>query len=57
MKSWLMDRLKEKSTYIGLSILLGSFGVVVAPEHIEVIVAGAGMIAGTVQTIRKENKE
>lgn len=56
MKAWLMDRLKEKSTYIGLSILLGSFGVVVAPEHIEVIVAGAGMIAGTVQTIRKENK-
>jgi len=55
MKEWLMDRLKEKSTYIGLSIILGSCGVVIAPEHIEVIVSGAGMIAGTIQTVRKEN--
>lgn len=55
MKKWFKDRLKERSTYIGLSLLLGSLGIVVAPEQLEVIVVSATAIAGVVQTVKKES--
>ena len=54
--SWIKDRLKEKSTYIGLSLLLGSCGVVVAPEYVEIILGGVMAIAGAAQAVKKENE-
>lgn len=56
MKEWLKDRLKERSTYIGLSLLLGSFGVTLAPEQLELIAAAVGTISGAILTATKDGK-
>ena len=55
--SWIKDRLKEKSTYIGLSLLLGSCGVIVAPEYVEIILGSIMAIAGAAQAVKEENKD
>lgn len=45
----LLKRLKEPSTYAGLGVLLGVFGVAVAPADLQSIVwflaGGAGVVA------------
>jgi len=54
MKKWILDRLEEKSTYKGISILVGLLGVVLAPDQLEIIGAGIVAIVGAIEMIRKE---
>jgi hypothetical protein len=44
---WLLDRLTERSTWIGVLTLLGVVGVSVSPEQKELIVS-AGLALGAV---------
>ena len=43
MKEWILDRLKEKTTWASIAALLALFGIEVAPETLGEI--GAGIIA------------
>lgn len=53
---YLMERLKEKSTWRGLVALATAFGVTVSPELAEAIVAlGLGLI-GVINVTRKEKE-
>lgn len=49
MKDWLKDRLKEKSTYRGLTLILAAFGVAIDPATAEAIAVGAVAIAGVIE--------
>lgn len=55
--SWIADRLKEPSTYRGLSWVLTAFGVAVDPEHMTAIFALGASIAGLIGVFAKENKK
>jgi hypothetical protein len=53
---YLLDRLKEPSTWRGLIGLLTGFGIVIKPELADAIIAvGVGLI-GLINVIRKEYK-
>lgn len=54
IRRWILDRLGEVSTWKGLSILAGLFGVVVAPDQLEIIGASIVSIVGAIEMIRKE---
>ena len=53
--NWILERLKEPSTYKGISLLLGVIGYVAAPDQLELI--GGSVIAAyaAIESIRKEN--
>lgn len=55
MRRWILDRLGEVSTWKGVSILAGLFGVVVAPDQLEIIGAAIVSIVGAIETLRKES--
>lgn len=51
---WAADRLKEASTWRGLTLLLTSIGITVRPELMEqIIVAGTGL-AGIIGLVTKD---
>lgn len=54
MKNWFLERLKERSTYIGFSLLLGSFGIVLDPAQLEIMVAAVGAVSGAIMTATKD---
>lgn len=54
MKNWMKDRLSERSTYVGLSLLAGSFGMIVSPEQIQLIGAGVLAAVGVIESVRTE---
>jgi len=43
IRAWILDRLKEKTTWASIAALLALFGIEVAPETLGEI--GAGIIA------------
>lgn len=53
-KQWFIDRLKEPSTWRGLSILLAATGVGVAPQLVVEIGTGVMALIGIIETVRKE---
>ena len=55
IRRWILDRLKEKSTWRGLASLVGLFGIVVAPDQLELIGAGIVAIIGIIEMGRKES--
>lgn len=48
MKSYLLDRAREASTWRGVVLLLTSFGVALSPEQGEAIIAAGIAIAGAI---------
>lgn len=52
--NWIVARLKEKSTYNGLTMLIGLLGYAVAPGALEVIGMGVAGVIGLVETFSKE---
>lgn len=54
VRRWILDRLGEVSTWKGVSILAGLFGLVVAPDQLEIIGAAIVSIVGAIEMIRKE---
>lgn len=55
IRRWILDRLSEKSTWRGLASLVGLFGVVVAPDQLELIGAGIVAVIGIIEMGRKED--
>ena len=56
MLYWLKSRLKEPSTYQGLTTVLAATGYTLNPEAWEAIVALAAGIIGFIQMIKEEKK-
>ena len=55
--TWLKARLKEPSTYQGVTAIAGAIGVSIQPDLYESIAALMLAIIGVIQTIKKEKKE
>ena len=55
--NWLKSRLKEPSTYQGVTAITGAIGVTVQPDMYESIAALMLAIIGVIQTIKKEKPE
>jgi len=51
---WVLERLKEASTWRGLATLLGAAGVVLSPEFWLQIGAVVGAVLGAIEIYRKE---
>lgn len=56
MVNWILARLKEPSTWRGLSILVGALGVSVSPERINDIGIGVMAAIGIIESLRNEDK-
>ncbi len=54
MKDWIIARLREKSTWLGLVSLLGAAGLAISPELSASIVTAGLAIGGLVATVKKE---
>lgn len=57
MWKWIKDRIKEPSTYQGLSVLLGAVGVTLSPELWQEISTVIASVIGLIQVVKKEAKE
>ena len=55
--NWLKARLKEPSTYQGVTAIAGAIGVSIQPDLYESIAALMLAIIGVIQTIKKEKPE
>ena len=51
---WLLERLKEPSTWQGIATFAGAIGIILSPELWLQIGVAAGAIIGLVQVIKKE---
>jgi len=52
--SWLLDRLKEKSTYQGAAIVAAAAGASLEPEQVEAITYAGAAVVGLIEMGRKE---
>ena len=52
--SALVAKLKEPSTWRGVSLLLGAIGIAVTPENMQVIGTAVSAIIGAIEVFRKE---
>lgn len=52
--SWVAARASERSSYLGLVALAGSFGIVIEPELAQWIISGSGLIAGFILLATKD---
>lgn len=52
---WIIDRLKEKSTWAGIGVLLGLVGVRLSPDALSSVMAAVVAIIGVWEVIRREN--
>lgn len=52
--TWLVARLSEKSTYLGLGLLLSAAGLSVAPDLGQAVVAVGVAVAGLVSVLLKD---
>ncbi len=51
---WLKKRLKEKSTYRGLAILLSVAGVGISPDMLEAVLLSLGGALGLIEVVTRE---
>lgn len=56
-KNYILDRLSERSTWIGLTALLGAFSVFLSPEQAEAIVVAGVSFAGLISTLTRDSAE
>lgn len=54
--NWIIDRLKERSTWLGLTGIVTALGVALNPEQIEAITATGLAIAGLVAAFTRDKK-
>ena len=52
--NWILERLKEKTTWLGLFTILATFGISIAPELKEAIISTGLSIVGLVLVLVKE---
>lgn len=54
VRQWLIDRARERSTWMGLTALVGLCGVQIAPEQVDAIVQGAIALAAVIAAVSKD---
>ena len=54
MIAWILDRAKERSTWMGLFSLAGAVGWAVTPEHKELIVTAAVAVVAAVAAFTRD---
>jgi hypothetical protein len=52
--TWIIDRLKERSSWLGLTALLSAVGVVLSPEAIDSIATAGLGVAGLIAFFTKD---
>lgn len=52
--TWLLDRLRERSTWLGLTGLATALGVGLDPEATEAIVTGGVAVAGAIAALTSD---
>jgi len=55
--TWITDRLKERSTWIGLSGIVTAAGVAISPELLEAIISMGIAAASLIAIITKDKKD
>lgn len=50
---WTLDRMKERSTWGGITFLLAALGIHLNPDNVGAIMEGAASIMGTIYVITK----
>lgn len=55
--SWLLDRLKEPTTYLGITAMLSAAGYALDPELIKQISAAGVGVSGLILFVLKEKKD
>ncbi len=53
MKQWIIDRLKERSTWLGLTGLLTAAGIALNQEQIDQIIAAGAASGGLIAVFTK----
>ena len=54
MIAWILERAKERSTWMGLFSLAGAVGWAVTPDHKELIVAAAVSVVAAVAAFTRD---
>ena len=54
MKEWVLDRLKEQGTWRAIASLAGLFGIMLAPDQLELIGAAIIAIVSIIEMAKKE---
>ena len=54
MIAWILDRAKERSTWMGLFSLAGAVGWAVTPEHKELIVTAAVAVVAAIAAMTRD---
>lgn len=54
VRQWLIDRARERSTWMGLTALAGLCGVQIAPEQVDAIVQGAIALAAVIAAVTRD---
>lgn len=57
IKEFIIKYLKQPSTYRGLAIVLGAFGVFISPESMEAVGTVVTAVIGAIEVIRNEHQE
>lgn len=52
--AWLLARARERSTWLGLTGLLGALGVLVEPDQAEAIAAAGIAVAGAIAALTRD---
>ena len=54
MIAWILDRAKERSTWMGLFSLAGAVGWAVTPEHKELVITAAVAVVAAVAACTRD---
>lgn len=54
MLQWLQERLKEASTYQGLTVVAGALGYALEPQAVEAIGVAVAAVLGAILVIKRE---
>jgi len=56
MSSFIINRLREMSTWKGLVMVLSALGVTLSPDQIQAIIAAGLALVGVIDVFRKERR-
>ena len=54
MLAWILDRAKERSTWMGLFSLAGAVGWAVTPDHKELIITAAVAVVAAIAALTRD---
>ena len=54
MIAWILDRAKERSTWMGLFSLAGAVGLAFTPEHKELVITAAVAVGAAIAAMTRD---